>query len=325
MDPVRVGVVGVGHLGIHHARVYTEILGSRLVGVMDVDYERALSVAENLGVPAYSDLDRFLDETRPDALSVVVPTVLHLGVAKKAMERNIHLLIEKPVTACTDEAEELLRMANDRDLIIQVGHIERFNSAVQYVHDMVHDPIFIQTRRIGPFSPRIQDVGVVLDLMIHDIDIILSMVRSDISDISAVGRCVRTDHEDIASAQIRFQNGSIAQMLVSRVSEKRMRTIEITEQERYLIVNYETQDVILNHCVQKPGNGLIEVIEHPVLPKKEPLKLELQDFVNCIRERRGPLVGLSDGKRALEVCVAVLKQIHGEQSGASIKSQRSMV
>ncbi len=272
---------------------------------------------------AYTDLDRFLDETKPDALSIVVPTIKHLEVAKKAMERNIHLLIEKPVTASTEEAEEHLRIASDRNLILQVGHIERFNSAVQQVRDMVTEPIFIQSRRMGPFSSRISDVGVVLDLMIHDVDIILSLVHSEISAISAMGRCVRTNYEDIAAAQIQFQNGTIADILVSRVSEKRMRTLEITEPERYLIVNYETQDVTLNHCVQKPGRGMVEVVEHPVFPKREPLKLELQDFVNCIREGREPLVGLRDGKRALEVCVAMLRQIHGES--AALKNRLTAV
>lgn len=318
MNGVRVGVVGVGHLGVHHARVYTEILGADLVGLVDVDEARVQSVADNLGVPAYVDLDCFLEEARPDALSVVVPTSKHFEVSKKAMERGVHLLIEKPVTASTEEAGELLRIASDRNLILQVGHIERFNAAVQYVRNMVNDPIYIQSRRMGPFSPRISDVGVVLDLMIHDVDIILSIVNSEIVDISTMGRCVRTDNEDIASAQLRFANGTIAHILVSRVSEKRMRTLEITEPERYLIVNYETQDVTLHHCVQKQGRGLVEVVEHPVFPKREPLKLELQDFVNCIREGREPLVGLRDGKRALEVCVAMLRQIHCERvSGES--------
>ena len=320
MDDVRVGVVGVGHLGIHHARVYSEILGAKLVGVVDVDEERAMGVAENLGVAAYSDLDKFLDETRPDALSIVVPTVNHFEVAKMAMERGVNLLIEKPVTASTTEAEELLRIASDRNLVLQVGHIERFNSAVQHVREMVHDPIFIQSRRVGPFSPRISDVGVVLDLMIHDVDIILSLVRSEIAEISAMGRCVRTDHEDIASAQIRFENGTIAHILVSRVTEKRMRTLEITEPERHLLVNYETQDVTLHHCVQQQGRGLVEVVEHPVFPKREPLKLELQDFVRCVRDGSEPLVSLRDGKRALEVCVAMLRQIHGETSAEKTKA-----
>ncbi|MDR3255722.1 MAG: Gfo/Idh/MocA family oxidoreductase [Synergistaceae bacterium] len=312
MDAIRVGVVGVGHLGVHHARVYTEILGAKLVGVVDLDEGRVHEVAENLGTPAYTDLDRFLDETKPDALSIVVPTVRHLEVSKKAMERGVHLLIEKPVTALPEEAEELLHMASDRNLILQVGHIERFNSAVQYVRELLDDPIYIQSRRMGPFSPRISDVGVVLDLMIHDVDIILSLVHSEIADISAMGRKVRTAHEDVASAQIRFENGTIAHILVSRVTEKRMRTLEITEPERYLLVNYETQDVTVHHCVQREGRGLVEVVEHPVFTKREPLKMELQDFVNCIREGREPLVGLRDGKRALEVCVAMLRQIHGE-------------
>ncbi|MDR1508783.1 MAG: Gfo/Idh/MocA family oxidoreductase [Synergistaceae bacterium] len=312
MKDVRVGVVGVGHLGVHHARVYSEILGAKLVGVVDIEEERALAVAENLGVPAYTELDRFLDEARPDALSIVVPTVNHFEVAEKAMERGVSLLIEKPVTARTEEAEELLRIASDRNLVLQVGHIERFNSAVQQVREMVHDPFYIQSRRVGPFSPRISDVGVVLDLMIHDVDIILSLVHSEIADISAMGRCVRTDHEDVASAQIRFENGTIAHILVSRVTEKRMRTLEITEPERYLMVNYETQDVTLHHCVQQQGRGLVEVVEHPVFQKREPLKLELQDFVRCVREGSEPLVGLRDGKRALEVCVAMLRQIHGD-------------
>jgi predicted dehydrogenase len=314
MEDIKVGVVGVGHLGVHHSRVYTEILGARLVGVVDIDDERAHDVAESLGVPAYADLDKFLDETRPDAVSIVVPTVNHFEVAKKVMERGVNLLIEKPVTASTGEAEELLRIASDRNLVLQVGHIERFNSAVQQIKEMVHHPIFIQSRRVGPFSPRVSDVGVVLDLMIHDVDIILSLVHSEIADLSAMGVCVRTDHEDLASAQIRFENGTIAHILVSRVTEKRIRTLEITEPERHLLVNYETQDVTLHHCVQQRGRGMVEVVEHPVFPKREPLKLELQDFVRCVREGSEPLVSLRDGKRALEVCVAMLRQIHGEKS-----------
>jgi predicted dehydrogenase len=317
MNDVRVGVVGVGHLGVHHARVYTEILGANLVGVVDVDEDKAHDVADSLGTAAYADLDRFLDETRPDALSIVVPTVSHFEVSRKAMERGVNLLIEKPVTANTQQAEELLRMASDRNLVLQVGHIERFNSAVQHVREMVHDPIFVQSRRVGPFSPRVSDVGVVLDLMIHDVDIILSLVHSEIADISAMGRRVRTDHEDIASAQMRFENGTIAHIMVSRLTEKRIRTLEITEPERYLIVNYETQDVTLHHCVQQQGRGLVEVVEHPVFPKREPLKLELQDFVRCVRDGSEPLVGLRDGKRALEVCVETLRQIHGDSGARS--------
>ena len=309
MDLKKVGVIGVGHLGQHHARVYTELLGTHLVGVVDQNESRASAIGENLGVPWFTDIDEFIARARPDAVSVVVPTSGHFEIARKALTNGIHVLIEKPVTTTVSEAEILLRMAADLDLVLQVGHIERFNSAVQYISKIIHEPLFLQSRRLGPYSSRISDVGVVLDLMIHDIDIILSLVRSEISAISATGRCLRSDHEDIASAQISFENGSMAHILVSRVSERRLRQLEFMEPERYVTIDYETQDVSINRCVRQ-NNGLVEVIEHPVFPKSEPLKLELQHFVTCVREGKQPLVGITDGKRALEVAVSVLKQIH---------------
>lgn len=310
MDLKRVGVIGVGHLGQHHARVYTELLGAHLVGVVDQNESRAAAIGENLGVPWFTEIDDFIDRAAPEAVSVVVPTSMHFEIARKALKNGIHVLIEKPVTTTVNEAEQLLRIAAESDLVLQVGHIERFNSAVQYISKIVHEPLFLQSRRLGPYSPRISDVGVVLDLMIHDIDIILSLVRSEISDISATGRCIRSDHEDIASAQISFANGSMAHILVSRVSERRLRQLEIMEPERYVTIDYETQDVSINRCVRQNNNSLVEVIEHTVFPKSEPLKLELQHFVTCVREGKQPLVGITDGKRALEVAVSVLKQIH---------------
>jgi predicted dehydrogenase len=323
MDNIKVGVIGVGHLGMHHARVYTEILGAELVGIVDINEERAHEVAYPLGVTAYNDIEYFIKQAKPDALSIVVPTSRHYEMAKIAMERGIHVLIEKPVTTSVDEAQKLLALAVKKDLILQVGHIERFNSAVQHVREFVKDPYFIQTHRMGPFSPRISDVGVVLDLMIHDVDIILSLINSEIISISAMGRCIRTDHEDIASAQLTFANGAMAQILVSRVSEKRLRQMEITEAERYITVDYEAQDISIQRCVRQSGGNIVEVMEHPVFPKTEPLKMELQHFVSCVRDGRQPMVGIKDGKRALEVCVAVLRQIHEERSGS--KTQLSAI
>ncbi|MDI9370341.1 MAG: Gfo/Idh/MocA family oxidoreductase [Synergistaceae bacterium] len=323
MNLKRVGVVGVGHLGQHHARVYTELLGTNLVGVVDVNESRAAAIGENLGVPWFTDFDDFIKRTSPEAVSVVVPTSMHFEIARKALLNGISVLIEKPVTTTVHEAEELIRYAAESDLVLQVGHIERFNSAVQYISKIIHEPLFLQSRRLGPYSPRISDVGVVLDLMIHDIDIILSLVRSEIADISATGRCIRSDHEDIASAQISFENGAMAHILVSRVSERRMRQLEIMEPERYVTIDYETQDVSINRCVRQSNNSLVEVIEHPVFPKSEPLKLELQHFVTCVREGRQPLVGINDGKRALEVAVSILRQIHLEETGALEKDAAS--
>lgn len=312
MRPLRVGVVGVGHLGRHHARIYTEILGANLVGVVDTNEGHAMNIAEGLGVPHYTDVDRFLDVAKPEALSIAVPTTMHYDIAKKAMQRGIHVLIEKPVTTSVEEAEELLKIASERNLILQVGHVERFNSGVQHVRELTHDPLFIQARRMAPFSPRISDVGVVLDLMIHDIDIILSLVPSEIKDISAMGRCIRTKNEDMASVQILFKSGVMAHIVVSRVSEKRVREMEITEPERTINVNYATQDITIHRCLQQES-GTVEVVEHPVFTKNEPLRLELQHFISCVQEGREPMVGIRDGKRALEVCVEVLRQIHSEK------------
>ena len=305
----RVGVIGVGHLGQHHARVYTELLDARLVGIVDRDEERLHLIGENLGVPAYSTMEELIDRQAPDAVSIVVPTSLHFDVARAAMEAGIHVLVEKPVTTRPDEAEELLKLAAKKNLVLQVGHIERFNSAVRYISQTVHSPIYLESKRIGPFSPRINDVGVVLDLMIHDIDIVLSLVSSPIARIAATGRCVHTDHEDIADAQITFENGVMAHILVSRVSEKKQRQLDIMEPQRHITVNYETQTVQINRCV-RDSNGQTEILETPIFPKSEPLKLELAHFIGCVRERRQPLVGIRDGKRALEVAIEVLRQIH---------------
>jgi predicted dehydrogenase len=305
----RVGVVGVGHLGQHHARVYTELLDAHLVGVVDVDESRAHFISENLGVPCYTEMGELIERQSPDALSIVVPTSLHYGIAKQALERGIHVLIEKPVTTRPSEAEELLNIAARKNLVLQVGHIERFNGAIRHISQTVRDPLFLESKRIGPFSPRINDVGVVLDLMIHDIDIVLSLVPSEISRIAATGRRVFTEHEDVASAQITFKNGAMSHILVDRVAERRVRRLDIMERERHITVNYETQDVQIHRCV-RDSKGVTEILERPVFPKSEPLKLELAHFIGCVREKRQPLVGIRDGKRALEVAIEVLRQIH---------------
>ncbi|GHV42846.1 oxidoreductase [Synergistales bacterium] len=305
----RVGVVGVGHLGQHHARVYTELLDARLVGIADSDESRSHFISEQLGVPYYSSMDELIERQRPDALSIVVPTIMHYSMAKQALGHGVHVLIEKPVTTRPCEAEDLLNIAAKNNLVLQVGHIERFNSAVRHISQTIREPLFLESRRIGPFSPRVKDVGVVLDLMIHDIDIFLSLVPSEISRIAATGRRVLTEHEDIASAQFTFENGVMGHIMVSRVAETRMRQLDIMEQGRHITVNYETQDVRVHRCV-RDNIGVTEILEHPIFPKGEPLKLELAHFISCVREKRQPLVGIRDGKRALEVAIEVLRQIH---------------
>ena len=306
-ENVKTGVIGVGYLGRFHAQKYAKMAGVELVGVADADPQRAAQVADECGTRPFADYRELLPLV--DAVSVVVPTVLHHEVARTCLLANLDVLVEKPITTTLAEADDLIALARERGRILQVGHLERFNPAVLAMQPLLTHPLFIEAHRLAVFKDRGTDVDVVLDLMIHDIDIILSLVNSEIRDLSAMGRRVRTDHEDIASAQISFANGTIAQILVSRVSEKRLRQMEIMEPERYVTVNFETQDVSIHRCVRESGSGLVEIVEHPVFPKQEPLKLELQHFVTCVREGRQPLVGIRDGKRALEVCIAVLRQI----------------
>ena len=307
--PVKIGVIGVGHLGQHHARIYTELLDARLAGVADSNLERAHFIGGNLGVPAYSSLEELIAKKSPDAISIVVPTSQHYEIAKAALESGIHVLVEKPVTMRPEEAGELLNIAAKNDLVLQVGHIERFNSAIRYISQMQCTPVYLDSRRTGPFTGRINDVGVVLDLMIHDIDIIMSLVKSKISRIAATGACIFSEHEDIADAQITFENGVLAHILVSRCAEKKCRQLEIVERERQITINYELQTVQISRCVNNP-EGQVEIRECPVFPKSEPLKLELADFIRCVKERRQPVVGGYEGKRALEVAVEILRQIH---------------
>ncbi|MBR0079158.1 MAG: Gfo/Idh/MocA family oxidoreductase [Synergistaceae bacterium] len=305
----RIGVIGVGHLGQHHARIYTELLDANLVGVADSDFDRAKFIGDHLGVPAYNSLEELIRRKKPDAISVVVPTSQHYEIAKTALNAGIHVLVEKPVTIKPEEAGELLEIADKNNLVLQVGHIERFNSAIRYISGISCNPVYLDSRRTAPFSPRINDVGVVLDLMIHDIDIVMSLVNSKISRIAATGACVFTDHEDIADAQITFENGVVAHILVSRCAEKKCRQLEIVERERQITINYELQTVQISRCVNN-SDGQVEIRETPVFPKSEPLKLELADFVRCVKEKRPPVVGGKDGKKALEVAVEVLRQIH---------------
>ncbi len=289
----RIGVIGVGHLGQHHARIYTELLDASLVGVADSNIERARFIGEHLGVPAYSSIEELINHKKVDALSIVVPTSQHYNTAKIALEAGIHVLVEKPVTLRPEEAGELLELATKKDLVLQVGHIERFNSAIRYISQIHPQPIYLDSRRVGPFSARINDVGVVLP----------------IAKIAATGSCVFSEHEDIADAQITFENGVIAHILVSRCAEKKCRQLEIVERERQITINYELQTVQISRCVTN-SDGQVEIRETPVFPKSEPLKLELADFVRCVKDKKPPVVGGKDGKRALEVAVEILRQIN---------------
>ncbi len=300
---VKIGVIGVGHLGQHHARLLTEIEGAKLVGICDVN-EAGRAMAEKYSVPFYSDYREL--EGRVDAVTVVVPTVLHHEVAKFFLERNVHTFIEKPCTKTLDEANDLVSLAGKKQLTLQIGHVERFNAAILKLQSLCESPRFIECQRMGPFSPRIQDVGVVQDLMIHDIDIVLSLVRSPIKHIDAVGIPVLSDNEDIANAHIVFENGCIANLTASRISEERIRKLRIFELDKYCSLDYANQAITMRRKSNLEEKIIREELE---VHKAEPLRLELGHFITCIKERKKPLVTIEDGKNALEVAVEILEQV----------------
>ncbi|MGQ9622674.1 MAG: Gfo/Idh/MocA family oxidoreductase [Candidatus Caldatribacteriaceae bacterium] len=308
---VRVGVVGVGYLGQHHARVYSELPGVELVGVVDINRERAKEVARRYSTTPFFDYRDLFG--RVDAVSIAVPTVLHRTIAGHFIEEGVNILVEKPVTTTLEEAKELMEMAARKNVILQVGHIERFNSAVVELAKIVDNPIFIDCCRMGPYVNRNTDVGVVLDLMIHDIDIVMSIVRNSVVKVTAFGRSVLSRQEDIASAQLVFQNGCIASLTASRVTRKKIRRMEITQVDSFISIDYLEQELAVYRKASSPLPQLL--IEKPMMQKGEPLRLELEHFVRCVRNGEKPLVGLEEGKNALEVALRILEEIKKNQGG----------
>lgn len=302
--PVNIGVIGVGHLGQHHARILAEIEGANLVGISDVNEEAGKAAAEKYGVKYFKDYHDLANEV--EAVTVVVPTFLHHDVAKFFLERNIHTFIEKPITKTLQEANDLVAIASEKQLTLQVGHVERFNAAIVKLQSLIENPRFIECQRLCPFSNRIQDVGVVLDLMIHDIDIVLSLVKSPIMRVDAVGIPVLSNNEDIANAHIVFENGCIANLTASRISADKVRKLRIFEMDKYCSLDYAEQTIIMQHKMREEQKIVCEELD---VQKVEPLRKELEHFTACVRDKKKPLVTIEDGKNALEVALEILAQI----------------
>ena len=305
MANVNVGVVGVGYLGALHARVYSQLGNVNLVCVCDIDKKHAKKVAKKRRVWYFPDYHTLFDKV--DAVSIAVPTNLHYRIAKEFLDNNIHVLIEKPITETVDEAQELIDIADSKNLILQVGHIERFNPVVRAVEPFLKNPRFIESHRAGPYKKkkRVKDVGVVLDLMIHDIDIILSLVDSEVESIEAVGISTISPYEDIANVRLTFKNGTIADITASRVTKEEIRKIKISQKDSYIVMDY------LHHVAQvvrKKGNKVIK--KKIRIKKREPLKQELKSFIACIQNNTKPLVSGTEGKSALSVAMDILEKIN---------------
>jgi predicted dehydrogenase len=302
---VKVGVIGVGYLGQHHARIYSEIEEAELVAVVDINKEKANTFAEKYKCTAYYDYRDVLHKV--DALSIVTPTTSHYSIALDCLKAGKDILIEKPITLTVKEADKLITASEKRGCIIQVGHLERYNPAVLAASEMFKEPMFIESERLSPFLGRGTDVDVTLDLMIHDVDIILSLISSPVKDIKAVGAKVLTDKIDVAKAWLAFENGCIALATVSRLSPEKHRRLKVFQKDSYISIDYQNSE-IKRHFRTKEGISF--AVTKP--ENKEPLREELKDFINCVKERRRPTVSAVEGREALKIVLEISEIIKKE-------------
>jgi len=300
--PVRVGVIGIGYLGQHHVRIYSELENTELVAVVDAVEKRADSFAAKYGCEAYYDYRDIFNKV--DALSIVTPTTTHYSIALDCIRAGKDILIEKPITVSVKEADELIAESEKSGCIIQVGHLERYNPAVLAASEMVKEPRFIEAERLSPFLGRGIDVDVTLDLMIHDVDIVLSFVSSPVKEIKAVGTRVLTDKIDVAKAWIEFENGCIALFTASRLSPEKQRRLKVFQKDSYLFLDYQNCEI--KHYFRRGQ----EIVSDTIRPEnKEPLKEELRDFISCVKERKRPKVSATEGRDALKIALDITKQI----------------
>jgi len=316
--PVRVGVIGVGYLGQHHARIYSELKDIELVALADTDEKRAITFAEKYGCKAFSDYREILPEV--DALSIVTPTTSHHSIAIECLRAGKDILIEKPITENIKEADELIMEAEKHGCILQVGHLERYNSALRAASGMINEPRFIESERLSPFLGRGTDVDVTLDLMIHDADIVLAIMSQQINpplppfskggrggiikEIRAVGAKVFTDKIDVAKAWLSFENGCVATLTASRLSPEKQRILKVFQKDSCLYVDYQRCEVRHYHKTAK--GVLLDVIKSD---NKEPLREELEDFIRCVKERKRPRVSAIEARKALQIVLDITEII----------------
>ena len=336
---VKVAVLGVGSLGQHHARLYAELAAAGVVeftGIYDAHADTAKKISAKLGVKVFNSIAEAAAAS--DALNIVTPTTTHFDIAKQLLAQGKHVLVEKPMTEKTEQAAELVQLAQQKNCVLQVGHVERFNPVFKYLQTVATEPRFIETHRLSPYPARSTDVGVVLDLMIHDLDVVLAFVKSPVTSVDAVGIPVLSASEDIANARLRFANGCVANLTASRVSPERMRKIRVFSggaNTSYISLDYRAQEgfiyriarddeeessILKKLMVAKLGMGKDsaivsqfggkKIVREPVpIAKDEPLKLELEHFVECVRAQQTPLVSGESAKRALDLAFEITRQI----------------
>ena len=326
MDPLNVGVIGVGHLGSLHAKMYSQIASVKFVGVYDTDPQRAEKLAAEFGIKAFSTLDDLLSQV--DAVSIATATQSHYDVAMQVIKRGVHLLIEKPITATIEQAKAVTERAETKGLKLQVGHIERFNPAILALEPYNITPLFIESHRLAQFNPRGSDVAVVLDLMIHGIDLILSLVKSKVTRIDANGIAVISGTPDIANARLQFENGCVANVTASRISQNKMRKMRLFQRDAYISIDFaqglaevfrlvdeETPNLKPTMMLGKIDQGKhkrIIVYEQPEVKEVNALKYELERFVESVQKNTETPVTGHDGLHALEVAQEILHKIESQ-------------
>jgi predicted dehydrogenase len=311
---VRVGVIGVGSLGEHHARIYAGLPSAQLAGIYDVNPARAGEIAGKYNTTAFQSIDELAAAV--DAVSVVVPTNHHFEVFSGLANRGIHMLMEKPIAASTAQAEKMVSIAQEKQIILQVGHIERFNPVMKFLEENLARPRFIEVARLGPYPapgpdgrPRGTDVSVVLDLMIHDLEIIMHIVRSPLKDVHAIGVPVLSATEDIANVRLNFENGCVANVTASRVSQEKTRKIRVFQSDTYVSLDYMNQKGQI--CRKGPAGIQVEAVP---IDRREPLLLELESFVNCVERHAEPVVTALHGSSALKLAARICEQIRNSPS-----------
>jgi predicted dehydrogenase len=305
MSKIRTAVIGVGYLGKFHAQKYAQLDSSELVAVCDASLEIAQNIADEHNVPAFTDYHELIGKV--DAVSIVVPTQKHYEVAKVLLENGIHVLLEKPITSTVEEAEELVKIADEKKCVFQIGHLERFNPAVLALENELDQPLFIESNRIAPFNPRGADVNVVLDLMIHDIDIILDFARSPVKTITADGVAVISNEIDIANARITFENGCVANVTASRVSMKSERIMRIFQHDAYISIDFQNKKLSLHNKgdgEMYPGIANIESNER-TFAQGDALYSEIEAFLNSIQNNTPPVVSGKAGLLALQTAIKI--------------------
>lgn len=328
MDRLKLGVIGVGHLGSLHAKMYSQIETAELVGVYDVDPAKAKSVAAEHQTKAYADIESLLSDVQ--AVSIATVTKAHFEVALRALEKGIHTFIEKPITESIDQARKLVLQAEKRNVKIQVGHIERFNPAILALEPYHIAPLFIESHRLAQFNPRGSDVAVVLDLMIHDIDLILSLVKSRVERIDANGVAVVSDSADIANARLQFENGCVANVTASRISQNKMRKMRLFQQDAYISIDFaqglaevfrlmdesdpQAKPTMMLGRIDQGQRKRVIVYERPEVRDVNALQYELERFVESIQKNLEPPVTGRDGLQALEVAQEILSKIESQQA-----------